>query len=74
MKRRVIVYQDETGGWCVLCPSLGAFSQGENREDALANIQELLPAWIEEEFKDQPVPEDDGHIEFVEISLEPHKT
>jgi len=72
MKRRVIFYQDESGGWCVLCPSLGAFSQGENRDDALANIQELLPAWVEEEFEDQAIPEDNGHIEIVEISLEPY--
>jgi predicted RNase H-like HicB family nuclease len=74
MKRRVIVYQDETGGWCVLCLSPGAFSQGENREDVLANIRELLPGWIEEEFKNQPIPGDDGHIEIIEISLERHKT
>ncbi len=70
MNRRVIIYQDESGGWCVLCPSLGVFSEGESREEAIANIQELLPTWIEEAFENQPVPEDNGHIEVLTIAFE----
>jgi predicted RNase H-like HicB family nuclease len=73
MKRRVIVYQDESGAWCALCPSLSAFSEGESRDDAIANIKELLPTWIEETFKDAPIPKDNGHIKIVTISLEPYR-
>lgn len=74
IERRIIVYQDEAGEWCVLCPSLGAFTQGESRSDAIENMKELLPIWIDEEYQDQPIPEDNGHIETVTVMVEPHRT
>jgi predicted RNase H-like HicB family nuclease len=67
--RRIIVYQDENGDWCALCPSLGAFTQGESRDDALANMEDLLPSWIDEAFAGEAAPADDGQIEVVTVTV-----
>jgi predicted RNase H-like HicB family nuclease len=59
MKFRVILEPDlESGGFVVSCPSLpGCHSQGENREEALANIREAIQAYLESLKKhDQPIP------------------
>jgi antitoxin HicB len=47
--RQVILYPDrEDGGWVAEVPSLpGCVSQGETREEALANAREAIEAWIE---------------------------
>ena len=46
--RKVIIYTDEDGNWCATCPSLpGCHSQGQTREDALANIREAIEGYIE---------------------------
>ncbi len=40
--------QDEDGIWIVECPSIpGCVSQGETREEALANIREAIAACLE---------------------------
>ena len=48
MKYRVILEPDlETGGFVVSCPSLsGCHSQGETREEALANIRAAIEAYL----------------------------
>ena len=59
MKFRVVLEPDfESGGYVVSCPSLpGCHSQGETQEEALANIQEAIQAYLESLKKhDQPVP------------------
>ncbi len=58
--RQVLLYTDETGMWVVECPSLpGCISQGETKDEALANIrdaiQEYIAALIDE---GDPVPEE----------------
>lgn len=46
----------ESGGFTVTCPAMrGAVSQGNDREDALRNIQECMELWLE--------PDPDGHAE-----------
>jgi predicted RNase H-like HicB family nuclease len=47
--RQVILIPDETGGYTVEVPSLpGCFSEGDTREEALANIKEAIELWIED--------------------------
>lgn len=59
MKFRVVLEPDfESGGFAVSCPSLpGCHSQGDNRDEALANIQEAIRAYLGSLKKhDQPIP------------------
>ena len=49
MKWRIVVEQDpETGDWAVWCPELpGCASCGETEEEALENIKEAIPLYLE---------------------------
>jgi len=48
MKFVTTLDRDEDGVWIVECPSIpGCVSQGETREEALANIQEAIAACLE---------------------------
>jgi predicted RNase H-like HicB family nuclease len=48
MKFVTTLDRDEDGIWIVECPSIpGCVSQGETREEALANIQEAIAACLE---------------------------
>ncbi len=52
MKYRVTLFQSDEG-WAVSCPDLiGCHSQGETREDALANIREAIRLWLEVEAEE----------------------
>ena len=45
--RQVIVYSGEDGYFVAECPSLpGCISQGETREEAVANIKEAIAGYI----------------------------
>lgn len=47
LTRQVILHQDEDGYWVVECPSLkGCNSQGQTKEEALANIKEAILGYI----------------------------
>ena len=58
--RQVIVYSGEDGFWVAECPSLpGCVSQGQSREDAIANIREAIEGYIFALREDNlPVPEE----------------
>ncbi len=47
--RQVVLFPDpEDGGWVVEVPSLpGCISQGETKEEALANVRDAIDTWIE---------------------------
>ncbi len=67
MKLRVVLEPSEEGGHTAIVPALpGCISEGETREDALANIQEAIQLYLE------PV-DDDANLspdaEVVEIAL-----
>ena len=48
MKFTVTLDRDEDGVWVVECPSIpGCVSQGQNREEALANIREAIGLCLE---------------------------
>lgn len=68
MKRRVLLYPGEDGYIVAEVPSLpGCVSQGQTRDEALANIQEAI-ALHEDVLRErgQPVPED--NVEVVEVA------
>lgn len=58
--RQVILYRGEDGFWVAEVPSLpGCISQGETREQALANIRDAIQGYIEAlEADNRPVPGD----------------
>ena len=48
MKFAVTLDRDEDGVWIAECPSIpGCVSQGESKEDALANIREAIELCLE---------------------------
>ncbi len=69
--RQVMVYTDENGEWCASCPSLpGCHSEGNTREEALANIRDAIEAYIDAlEADGLPVPEETEHREIVTLDL-----
>jgi predicted RNase H-like HicB family nuclease len=65
MKLKVVLEPSDEGGFTVYVPSLpGCISEGDTREEALANIQEAIELYLEEE---EPVtlPEKAQIVELV---------
>jgi predicted RNase H-like HicB family nuclease len=58
--RQVMLYLGEDGYWVAECPSLpGCISQGETKQQALANIREAIEGYIAALQEDGlPVPEE----------------
>jgi predicted RNase H-like HicB family nuclease len=58
--RQVVIYPGEDGWWVAECPSLpGCISQGETREQAVANIKEAIQGYIKSLEEDGlPVPDE----------------
>jgi predicted RNase H-like HicB family nuclease len=59
--RQVILFPDhEDGGWVVEVPSLpGCISQGDTREEAIANVRDAIATWIDgAEQVGMAIPED----------------
>lgn len=58
MKFRVIIEQDEDGGFVASCPTLpGCWSQGETRDEARRNIAEAMKGYLESLKKHgDPIP------------------
>ena len=68
MRYTVLLEPEEDGGFVASVPALpGCISQGDTREDALANIQEAIALYVEDcREAGDPVPTESGK-EFVEI-------
>jgi len=67
LKFRIMLEPGEEGGYtAILPPLLGCISEGDTRDEALANIREAIQLYLE------PV-EDDSHLpansEVIEISM-----
>ncbi|TWT39365.1 type II toxin-antitoxin system HicB family antitoxin [Blastopirellula retiformator] len=47
--RQVVLYPDlEDGGWIAEVPSLpGCLSQGDSKEEAIANVRDAIDTWID---------------------------
>jgi antitoxin HicB len=58
MRYRVVLEQDENGIYVAECPSLpGCVSQGNTREEALANIKDAMSGYLESlRIHNEPIP------------------
>ena len=67
MKLRVILEPSEDGGYTVTVPALpGCISEGDSRDEALANIAEAVQLYLEPVEDDALLTRD---VEVVEITL-----
>lgn len=66
-KFRVILEPNELGGYTVIVPSLsGCISEGDTRDEALANIKEAIELYIESLQADgEPIPSEEAIEETV---------
>jgi antitoxin HicB len=64
---RVILEPNELGGYTVIVPSLpGCISEGDTRDEALANIKEAIELYIESLQADgEPIPSEEAIEETV---------
>ena len=67
MKLKVVLETSEDGGYTVYVPSLpGCISEGDTREETLANISEAIELYMD------PIEDDiarQGQTEVVELAL-----
>lgn len=67
MKFRVLLEPSDEGGFTAVVPSLpGCISEGETRDEALANVREAIALYLE------PVDDDTvfgPDVEVVEVAL-----
>jgi predicted RNase H-like HicB family nuclease len=70
MRYTVLLEPEEDGGFVVSVPALpGCVSQGDTREEALANIREAVALYVEDcREAGDPVPTETGK-EFAEIEV-----
>jgi predicted RNase H-like HicB family nuclease len=67
VKLRVVLEPSDEGGYTALVPALpGCISEGDNREEALTNIQEAIRLYLEPVEDDLQVRSD---AEVVEIAV-----
>lgn len=67
--RQVIVYSGEDGYFVAECPSLpGCISQGETREEAIANIKEAIAGYIAA-LKEDNLPVPDEHFDAMVVAV-----
>lgn len=70
MKFRVLIDQDEDGAFVAQVPSLpGCVTQGATRQEAVANAQEAIAAYLESlNERDEPIPPSINE-ELVEVAV-----
>lgn len=67
MKLQVVLEPSEDGGFTVHVPSLpGCISEGDTRDEALANIQEAIDLYLEAVPDDEPFS---TNAEIVELAV-----
>lgn len=68
MRYTVVLEQEDDGGYVAIVPALpGCVSQGDHRDQALANIREAIELYLEDcREAGDPIPTEAGK-EFVEI-------
>ncbi len=66
MKLKVVLEASEEGGYTVYVPSLpGCISEGDTREEALANIKEAIELYLEPDDESKP----NKNAEVLELAL-----
>ncbi len=68
MRYTVVLEQEQDGGYVASVPALpGCVSQGDSRDEALANIREAIELYLDDcRAAGEPIPIEAGR-EFVEI-------
>lgn len=74
MQRRfkvILEWNDEGGGYTVTVPALpGCITEGDNLEEALANVQEAIKGYLEAlKIQGQPLPEKDIQLFYGEVEV-----
>jgi predicted RNase H-like HicB family nuclease len=65
-----VVLVESEEGFAVGCPALpGCWSQGETREEALANIREAIALWLEVEEEDIQHELEAGRVSYSRESV-----
>ena len=72
MKLRIVLEPSDEGGYTVYAPSLpGCISEGETREEALANVREAIALYLEpteDDYLDGDTLAQEG-IEVLELAV-----
>lgn len=70
MQLRVMLEPSEDGGYTVTVPSLpGCISEGDSREEALANIREAIQLYLDPVEDDLAARDATDRAELVEIAV-----
>jgi predicted RNase H-like HicB family nuclease len=70
MVYKVILEHAEEGGFTVYCPALpGCISEGDTREEAVANIQEAVRLYLRALERENQMLADKGEVEIVEVAV-----
>jgi len=70
--RVVLRAMEDKKGYVVECPALdGCISEGDTKEEALANIKEAIVGYLRSLIKhNEPIPGDlDAEIAYVEVAV-----
>jgi predicted RNase H-like HicB family nuclease len=70
MAYTVVLERELDGGFVASVPALpGCISQGDTRDEALANIREAIDVYIEDcQAAGDPIPQEAG-LEFVSVTV-----
>lgn len=67
MKLKIVLEPSEEGGYTAIVPSLpGCISEGNDREEALANVKEAIELYLEPVDDDQVIP---ANSEIIELAV-----
>jgi predicted RNase H-like HicB family nuclease len=70
MRYTVLLEPEEDGGFVVSVPALpGCISQGDTREEALANIREAISVYLEDCREAGDVVPTEADKEFAEVEI-----
>lgn len=65
MNIKILIHKAEEGGFWAEAPSLpGCVSQGETKDEVLANIQEAIELWLETDIETD-LPQETESMEIV---------
>lgn len=67
MKFKVVLEENEEGGYTIFVPSLpGCISEGDTRDEALQNIKEAIELYLESDVEKIPTGK---NIQILEVTI-----
>jgi predicted RNase H-like HicB family nuclease len=67
MRLKVVLEPSDEGGYTAIVPSLpGCISEGNSKEEALANVKEAIELYLEPVDDDQVIP---ANSEIIELAV-----